>query len=60
MPRRNKLDVQKVLSEFRDAELRPSSRKGTFKIDTPFEEAVKSIVKAKPEPKPSKNSETSK
>ncbi len=45
------LSVKKVLAEFRKAENSTAHRKGTFKIDVPFEDALKAIAKAKPEPK---------
>ncbi len=51
--RDNSLNAAKVLEEFRKFEHSPG-RGGTFKIQSPFEEAVKSIVKAKAEPKSGK------
>jgi hypothetical protein len=47
----NKVDVVKVMKEFQEAEESLAHRNGTFKIDAPFEDALKIIVKAKPEPK---------
>jgi hypothetical protein len=46
-----RLSVKKVLSEFQKAENSPGRRKGTFKIDAPFEDALDRILKAKPAPK---------
>ena len=52
MPKLNqRLDIQKIVKEFNQSEQESNGRKGTFKIDAPFDEAVKSILKAKPEPK---------
>lgn len=48
-----KLNVKKILEEFRVYEESPSHRKGRVKIEIPLEEAMKKILKAKPEPKPS-------
>ena len=45
------LDVDKVIQEFQKAEESSSGRNGTFKIDAPFEKALDTILKAKPEPK---------
>jgi hypothetical protein len=50
------LDVKQVLKDFRDYEDSEDRRKGTFKIGVPFEQAVKKITKAKPEPKATKKS----
>lgn len=49
----HKVDVLKVVSEFQD-EQNKSPRSGSFNIDVPFEQAVKKILKAKPDPKPKK------
>lgn len=49
-----KLNVEKVLKEFRQYEESSGHRKGTFKLDVPFEQAVKKISKAKPESKTKK------
>lgn len=46
-----KLKVRKVLQEFQRAEESPAHHNGTFKIDAPFEKALDTIIKAKPEPK---------
>jgi hypothetical protein len=48
---RERLNVAKVLSEFRKAEKSSAHRQGTFKIKAPFEEALNTILKARPEPK---------
>lgn len=51
MPKRklkDSLSVDKVLKEFREYEESSGHRKGTFKIDAPFDEALKKILKAKP------------
>jgi hypothetical protein len=48
------LDVAKVMEDFQKAEDSPSHRNGTFKIDKPFEEALDTILQAKPESKASK------
>lgn len=45
----NRLDVEKILEDFDKEEKSKSHRKGTFKIDKPFEEALDTILKAKPE-----------
>jgi hypothetical protein len=37
------------MQEFQKAEGSPSHRKGTFKIDKPFEEALDIVLKAKPQ-----------
>ncbi|MGB7592039.1 MAG: hypothetical protein WBO19_12450 [Terriglobia bacterium] len=47
----SRLDVARVMEDFQKSEESSSHRNGTFKIDVPFEEALKTIVKAKPEPK---------
>ena len=46
---RERLNIGKVLTDFQKAEESSSHRKGTFKIDAPFEQALKTILKAKPE-----------
>jgi len=43
------INVKKIIDEFQKDEGTPSKRKGTFKINSRFEEAMKSILKAKPE-----------
>jgi hypothetical protein len=45
-----KLNVDKVMKEFQDIEGSASHRKGTFKIGVPFEKALDTIIKAKPDP----------
>lgn len=47
----NTISVEKVLAEFHKAENSTAHRKGTFKIDAPFDDALNKILKAKPEPK---------
>jgi hypothetical protein len=47
----DRLDVAKVMEDFQKAEESSSGRNGTFKIDKPFDEALDTILKAKPEPK---------
>ena len=51
---KQQLNMKQLLEKFKEQEESSVRRKGTFKIDTPFEEAVKSILKAKPHPKKSK------
>lgn len=51
MSKDNKLDVSKTLKEFRKQEESSARRKDALKIDAPFDEAMKKILKAKPEPK---------
>jgi len=45
------LDVGKVMKEFREAEEFSTHRKGTFKIDKPFEEALETLLRSKPKAK---------
>ncbi len=47
---RERLSLQKVLGDFRKTEESPAHRKGTFKIDARFEEALNTIPKVKPQP----------
>jgi hypothetical protein len=42
------LNISKVLSDFTEYEKSPKGRKGTFKINKPFEEAIDAILRAKP------------
>ena len=49
--KKQSLQIEKVLAEFEKAEKSTSHRKGTFKIDVPFEQALKIVAHAKPEPK---------
>ena len=51
--RKSDLNVAKILEDFRKTEESSSGRNGTFKIDAPFEKALDTILKAKPEKKPS-------
>lgn len=57
MPKQKRFSVEKVLSEFQTEEQSSSHRKGLFKIEKPFEEAVDTILKSrlahkKAKPKP--------
>jgi hypothetical protein len=54
-PKTADLNVKKVLTEFQKAENAPARRNGTFKIDAPFEKALDTILKAKPDTKQSKS-----
>ena len=49
--RKRNLNVGKILEDFRQVEESTAHRKGTFKIDMPFEDALKVVARAKPEPK---------
>jgi hypothetical protein len=49
--RNTTLNVAKVMDEFKKQEESPSRRNGTFKINAPFDKALDTILKAKPEPK---------
>lgn len=42
------LDVVKVMEDFQKTEESSSHRNGTFKIDKPFEEALETILKSRP------------
>jgi hypothetical protein len=42
-----RLNVAKILNEFQKSEGALPHRKGTFRIDKPFEEALNTIVKTK-------------
>jgi hypothetical protein len=44
----DRLDVSTVMEEFQKSEASSGHRKGTFKIDAPFEKALDTILKAKP------------
>lgn len=46
-----RLDVAKVMEDFQKAEESSSHRNGTFKIDAPFDKALETILKSKPDPK---------
>ncbi|MGA9059649.1 MAG: hypothetical protein WB763_24430 [Terriglobia bacterium] len=46
--RNDRLSIEKVLAEFQKPEESQAHRNGTFKIDAPFEQALKAILKAKP------------
>jgi hypothetical protein len=45
------LNVSHILKEFSKAEESTTHRKGTFKIEAPFEKALDTVLKAKPKPK---------
>ena len=47
----DRLNVAKVVEDFQKAEQSPGHRNGTFKIDAPFERALDTILKSKPEVK---------
>jgi hypothetical protein len=47
MTQKNRLDIKKVLAEFEKSQASKAHRKGTFKIEVPFEKAVKKIAKSK-------------
>ena len=53
-PKTKDLDVKKVMQEFQKVEESMAHRNGTFKIDKPFEKALDTILKAKPEPNKAK------
>ena len=46
-----KLNIENVIREFRESENSRRSRSGAFKINSSFEQAMKKILKVKPEPK---------
>ena len=48
------LDIKRIVEDFERAEGSSGHRRGTFKIDAPFEKALDTILKAKPQPKKSK------
>jgi hypothetical protein len=45
------MDISYVIEQFNKSESSPAHRKGTFKIEAPFEKAVDTILKVKPEAK---------
>lgn len=51
---KQELDVNKVVQQFKKSEKNASPRRGTFKINIPPDEAIKKILKARPEPKSQK------
>lgn len=53
-PKIEDLNIEKILTEFQEVENTRGHRKGTFKIDKSFNEALDTILKAKPESKASK------
>lgn len=42
------LPVEKIIREFEESEAKPGHRKDAFKIDVPFDEALRRIGKAGP------------
>jgi hypothetical protein len=46
-----RLPVEKIIREFEESEAKPGHRKDAFKIDVPFDEALRRIAAAGPEPK---------
>ncbi len=46
----SRLDVAKVMEDFQKSEDSSSHRYGTFKIDKPFEEALDTVLRARPKP----------
>lgn len=47
---RDKLNIEKVVADFQKSEDLSSHRRGTFKIDAPFEKALDTILKSRPDP----------
>lgn len=43
-----KLDIAKVIEEFKKSEETAAHRNGTFKIEKPFDEALDTILRVKP------------
>jgi len=43
------LNIEKVLEEFKKLQEAPAHRVGSFKVDAPFEKALDTILKSKPE-----------
>jgi hypothetical protein len=41
-----RLNVERVIAEFREAESSPAHHKGTFEINAPFEDALGKILEA--------------
>lgn len=54
MPKDKNLNMKDVIRKFEEDERSASRRRGAFKIDAPFDEALKRILKAKPEPRKTK------
>lgn len=46
--RREKLDVEEVVTQFEETEKVSSNRKGSFKIDASFERALEKILGTRP------------
>lgn len=44
----SRLSLKRVMDEFRRSEDSTAHRKGTFKIDVPFEDALKLVLKKRP------------
>ena len=51
------LDIKKIVNDFQCEEKSPSHRKGTFKIDKPFDEALNVVLKVKPGRNKNRNGE---
>ncbi|MGO8791468.1 MAG: hypothetical protein ACLQVL_29320 [Terriglobia bacterium] len=51
MTKKNDISVERILAEFEKAERDPPHRNGTFKIEKPFDEALDTILKVKPQTK---------
>lgn len=49
MKSKQSLNIKEVMKQFERQEDSKSPHKGTFKIDAPFDKALKTILKAKPE-----------
>jgi hypothetical protein len=45
----DKLPVDKIIPEFEEEEVKPGHRGDRFKIDVPFDEALRKIAKARPD-----------
>lgn len=45
------VDVREIIKEFEKSEESKAHRKGTFKINEPFEKAVDSLLKSRPRKK---------
>jgi hypothetical protein len=55
VPKNDRLNIKKILTQFQEYEESKDYRKGAFKIEAPFEQAVKKIAKAKPQRKKRKH-----
>lgn len=54
MNKGSNLNFKKIAQEFERSEGQQKGRTDSLNIDAPFEQAIKKILKAKPEPKKSK------